>query len=75
MPPCVRQASPFLHCIYVTSIFLHCIYVTSIQALLSCGAVVSTQNNSGETPIDIVLTVFKDASLAPGAQFTTPKHP
>jgi ankyrin repeat protein len=33
------------------------------QALLSCGAVVSIQNNNGDSPIDIVLTVFKDASL------------
>ena len=33
------------------------------QALLSCGAIVATQNNSGDTPIDIVLTVFKDSSL------------
>jgi hypothetical protein len=33
------------------------------QALLSCGAVVSIQNNNGDSPIDIVLTVFKDATL------------
>jgi hypothetical protein len=34
-----------------------------VQALLSCGAVVSVQNNNGDTPIDIVLSVFKEASL------------
>jgi ankyrin repeat protein len=33
------------------------------QALLSCGAIVATQNNSGDTPIDNVLTVFKDSTL------------
>ena len=35
------------------------------QALLSCGAVISMQNNNGDTPIDVVLSVFKDATLAP----------
>jgi ankyrin repeat protein len=34
------------------------------QALLSCGAVISMQNNNGDTPIDVVLSVFKDATLA-----------
>ena len=33
------------------------------QALLSCGAVISMQNNAGDTPIDVVLSVFKDATL------------